>query len=399
MACAGTLYLFSAYAQGLKQKRGLSQTALNGIASCGGFGQYLSGPGLLLLTGYLSLAWGYSSASFPDWALGLAYGCVGLGNSGVFNSALATTVKNFDQREHGFAVGVPLQRFFIVMGPDGTQTVDIFGFLLFVGIVTGSVTTIGAGYLHDCSAALRRRALRELSTASTEALPPPNTELSQLLDVPPPPLAPTEPSLFSQRDAWLLFGAFILLSGTGLMYINNVGAIVIALSSAKTIPSDIQATQRLHVSLLSICNCAGRISTGLASDILMTRFKLTRLVGMLAGGLLIVLALSTALFTLTGDAVTGLIPVTLLLGMGYGGIFSAAPAIVSLGPALGGHLCNLVFGMYLDSARGGKSECRGTKCFASAFKATLFGCMASICVLLVLNAMRGGFKVRRPTDV
>ncbi|KAJ3006401.1 UNVERIFIED_CONTAM: hypothetical protein HDU68_004091 [Siphonaria sp. JEL0065] len=373
MTCAGTLYLFSAYAQGLKQKRGLSQTALNGIASCGGFGQYLSGPiwgrlsdthdrrvlcgtaGILLLTGYLSLAIGYSSELVPIAGLAIAYACVGLGSSGVFNSALATSVKNFDQREHGFAVGVPvaffglsafvfsqLQRLFVTttLESNNSSGVDIFGFLVFIGIVTGGGALIGSQFLYDVSGSVRRGERTEISTSGSgdedETVGPVataaiNTEESLLLTVSPNAAAqsaPVEPSIFEQRDAWLLFGAFILLSGTGLMYINNVGAVVIALSSASDLPTDIQAMQRLHVGLLSICNCAGRISTGLASDFLMTRLKLTRLVGLIAGGGLIALALLVGIFGVGAGGVHSLVTVTLLLGLGYGAIFSAAPAIV-----------------------------------------------------------------------
>ncbi|KAI8608635.1 major facilitator superfamily domain-containing protein [Chytriomyces sp. MP71] len=463
--CAGTLYLFSAYAQSLQTKRGLSQTALNWIASTGGIGQYLSGPvwgrlsdqsdrrrlcaiaGILLFTGYASLAWGYDSPNIPVPVLALAYACVGLGSSGIFNSVLATSVKNYSERDHGFAVGVPvaffglsaflfsqLQRAFVSV----EGGLDVFGFLLFVGSVAGGGAMVGSVFLHDCSAALIRRehesgvANSERSDAESqdeEAVsagisPPPGIPAIHTSES--SPLVPTptshastfiadanNTSLFQNRDAWLLFLSFILLSGTGLMYINNVGAILIALLPASTPPATLQNAQRLHVSLLSICNCFGRVATGLGSDVLMSRFKLTRLVGLVSGGVLIALALVGGLAVRGAD---GLVPVTLALGVGYGAIFSSAPAIVSRwfgveqfganwgwfqwAPAMGGQLCNLVFGMLLDRAKRGEVQCRaGVACFGDAFSVFLIGVLGSLGMLLVLNGARGGWIVRRAADV
>ncbi|KAJ3403762.1 hypothetical protein HDU80_003752 [Chytriomyces hyalinus] len=476
MTCAGTLYLFGAYAQALQQKRSLSQTALNLIASSGGFGQYLSGPvwgklsdtydrqklcaaaGVFLLAGYLGLASGYASDLVPVPALALAYALIGLGSSGLFNASLSTSVKNYDEREHGFAVGVPvaffglsafifsqLQRLFIVgsqasdNAPAGS--VDIFSFLCFVGAVTGGGAMAGATFLYDCSASLRRRGLSQdgneagiitspttdastriesVSLVSTPILPTVSGEQSPLIDNQSNQAEPLleQPSIFAQQDAYLLFAAFILLTGTGLMYINNVGAIVIALIPKSTPTATIQATQRLHVGLISICNCLGRVVTGLGSDRLMHQFKLTRLVGLVAGGGMITAALLWGMLGLyDGHAMSQLIPVTLLLGFGYGSIFSAAPAIVGRwfgvqrfgtnwgwfqwAPAIGGQVCNLVFGLYVDAARraGGQLECHGTVCFTGAFWLAFCGCCASVGILLALNQMRGGWIVTRSADV
>ncbi|KAJ3072402.1 hypothetical protein HDU98_003684 [Podochytrium sp. JEL0797] len=454
MTCAGTIYLFSAYAQALKQKRGLSQTALNAIASAGGFGQYLSGPvwgklsdiydrsrlcavaGILLLSGYLTLALGYTTPTLPTYVLAFSYLSIGLGSSGIFNSALATTVKNFPPSEHGFRIGLPVSLFGLsaflfsqlqrLFTDSGTGVVDIASFLIFVGVTTGGGAILASQLLFDCSTSLLRRTHHSLNSDSTavssdsdsdsqEIIESPTTEHSQLVDIR-VVYAQKELPLFIQRDAWLLFISFILLAGTGLMYINNVGAVVVALSPLNASPSEIQSTQRLHVGILSLCNCAGRIATGMGSDVLINRFKLSRLVGMVTGAVLISLSLLVAMGELVpGGEGAALVHVTVLLGLGYGAIFSAAPAIVSRwfgvdrfganwgwfqwAPALGGQICNLVFGLYLDAAKGAGGECRGTACFMGAFRVALVGCIASVGLLLVLNAMRGGFKVHRLTDV
>jgi MFS family permease len=108
------------------------------------------------------------------------------------------------------------------------------------------------------------------------------------------------------------------------MYINNIGAVVSSLSTGSV--AEIQAAQRLHVSLLSVFNCLGRIVIGLVSDYAWNRYGTPRLYGLIVG------AVAIATVQLSGAVVTHviwLLPTTIALGFGYGAIFSAGPAIIS----------------------------------------------------------------------
>lgn len=73
--------------------------------------------------------------------------------------------------------------------------------------------------------------------------------------------------LLRSRDFWLMFCFLGLLSGVGLMYLNNIGTIAVTLSHSNTDDSeDTHATQVYLVSLLSVANCLGRLCAGFLSD-------------------------------------------------------------------------------------------------------------------------------------
>ena len=82
----------------------------------------------------------------------------------------------------------------------------------------------------------------------------------------PPPghsYAPLE--LLVSLDFWILGVILALLCGTGLMYINNVGAVALALTRQGSIDYDQRAVsswQAKQVATVSIWNCSGRILGG-----------------------------------------------------------------------------------------------------------------------------------------
>ncbi|KAJ3193341.1 hypothetical protein HDU83_005670 [Entophlyctis luteolus] len=445
MLCAGTLYLFSGYAQGL----GLSQTMLNVVASCGGLGQYLSGPlwgklsdlhdrravgsagGALLFVGYGMLARGSSNVSAdadaPAFLLAVAYFLVGFGSAALANAAMASSVKNHPPSHVGFAVGVPVAFIGIsafVFSATTAFFVDERGlnvpaFLTFMAVATGIGAIAASRFLHDCSAELIEGNIadpvNDPETSSLLLMQPPLPESAtriSLAQVGPtlegaPGQTASVAALFAQRDACLLFFAFTILSGAGLMYINNVGAVVAALSPPeKSTPADIQAARSVQVALLSLCSCIARVTAGLVSDRLSAKYGVSRLAALGAGAGLIASAM--LLGGGSSASVRALSGVTILLGLGYGGMFSAAPAIVrswfgvdgfglhwglfQVAPAVGGQVLNLVFGILLDAASsssGGKNgECAGRRCFALAFGFAFVACCGALAVLVYLNAMR-----------
>ncbi|KAJ9095702.1 hypothetical protein QFC21_005574 [Naganishia friedmannii] len=74
--------------------------------------------------------------------------------------------------------------------------------------------------------------------------------------------------LFMSPDFWVIVSILTLLSGTGLMYINNVGSVVLALANAPSAANGgvntlkIAKVQATQVSVVSIWNCLGRIIMG-----------------------------------------------------------------------------------------------------------------------------------------
>lgn len=83
--------------------------------------------------------------------------------------------------------------------------------------------------------------------------------------------------LVSTPQFWYLFAVVGLLSGMGLMFINNAGHCVHALwlhTSTESKGSD--AIAATAVAVLSIANAAGRVFVGVTSDYVKRRFHMTR---------------------------------------------------------------------------------------------------------------------------
>ncbi|OJA21335.1 hypothetical protein AZE42_07120 [Rhizopogon vesiculosus] len=188
--------------------------------------------------------------------------------------------------------------------------------------------------------------------------------------------------LWLTPDFHLLFTITALLSGTGLMYINNVGSISQALY-AKGNPDydrlESARWQAAQVSTLSICNFAGRVLIGTFLGLFTSLFAHSRPAGLIADFTRIRLRLPrvycfcivSALFVVSQvyainvDDVAHLWKATVLLGLAYGGLFGICPTIiidwfglahlsenwgyVSLSPLLGGNLFSLMFGRNLDA--------------------------------------------------
>ncbi|KAI8808444.1 major facilitator superfamily domain-containing protein [Cladochytrium replicatum] len=311
MITAGTIYLFSLYSTSVSQKLSYNQTQAAIIASCGGYGLYLSGPlagaladsvgprivlrfsAVLLFAGYTLMGLAYDRWSFVRtewWAFAAYFFLVGLGSSGAYNSALATNMRNFEKKHHGFAVGfsvafVGLSAFifslfspffyiptdendFVVKGggvpiPEG-KTLDTFRFLLFLAISCAVLNFVAALGLQDLS--------KSRNPKLTEPNPKESTPLLHGTSNPPPSSSPssdyTREQVLCSPDAYLLFFSFLIQTGTGLMVINNIGAIVLALVNASPdqYSPKLHALQSFYVSLLSVCNALGRVTTGIASD-------------------------------------------------------------------------------------------------------------------------------------
>ncbi|KAG2365268.1 major facilitator superfamily domain-containing protein [Suillus spraguei] len=235
--------------------------------------------------------------------------------------------------------------------------------------------------------------------------------------------------LWLTPDFHLVFIIMSLLSGTGLMYINNVGSISQALY-AKGNPNydELEASrwQAAQVSTLSVCNFAGRILIGLIADLMRIRLRLPRAYCFCIVSTLFVVSQLSAINV---NDVAHLWKATALLGLAYGSLFGIAPTIVidwfglshlsenwgfvSLSPLVGGNIFSLMFGHNLDShnsnndtgthsslsltRRGGlpsDHQCfDGRNCYVSSLYVT-----ATACLIALGLSVWAGIRDQRKTE-
>ncbi|KAI0059338.1 MFS general substrate transporter [Artomyces pyxidatus] len=230
--------------------------------------------------------------------------------------------------------------------------------------------------------------------------------------------------LCKSGDFWIMCCVNMLLSGTGLMYINNVGSIAQALF-AKGNPAydEVEASvwQAAQVSTVSLMNFSGRILIGFTADFVKSRLQRPRSYCLtLVAGLFI---LSQAIM-LSVEDVQSLWLASALLGLAYGSLFGVMPTIsiewfglshfsenwgyISISPVVGGNLFSLVFGHNLDShdAPGASEVARadaglpsshqcieGRECYVASLYVTLFACF--IALGLAIWAGQRDWKDRR----
>ncbi|KAL4820144.1 major facilitator superfamily domain-containing protein [Aspergillus spinulosporus] len=221
-------------------------------------------------------------------------------------------------------------------------------------------------------------------------------------------------AMLRKIEFWQLFLTMALLSGIGLMTINNIG------NSAKSLwehyddsasPKFIQERQVMHVSILSFGNFAGRLSSGIGSDILVKKFNMSRFW---------CLFMSSAVFTLTqlaGASIWNpnqLVIVSVFTGIAYGFLFGVFPSltahtfginglsqnfgVMTMAPVLSGNIFNLFYGMVYDYHsivdRNGDRDCPdGLSCYQSAYYMTFFSGVGGIIVCL-WSIWRDGRRAR-----
>ncbi|KAF9067639.1 major facilitator superfamily domain-containing protein [Rhodocollybia butyracea] len=172
--------------------------------------------------------------------------------------------------------------------------------------------------------------------------------------------------LWKSIDFWIPFATMSLLSGSGLMYINNVGSMAQALYTYRNVDRydaiDASQWQAKQVSTISLMNFSGRILIGLLSDFIKSRFGLPR------STLLILVAfilLCSQVASAYIEDVSILWRASALLGLGYGGMFSLFATLciewyglphfsenwgyLSLSPLIGANIFSLAFGRNIDA--------------------------------------------------
>ncbi|KAJ2077753.1 hypothetical protein H4R24_004940 [Coemansia sp. RSA 988] len=215
----------------------------------------------------------------------------------------------------------------------------------------------------------------ELLESDTNNKPLSDTSLTEGMLPPPtgsetPPLARPHTASLLRRfchdpTAWVLLLGLICFSGPGLMFVNNCGTMVRAMSHGTTL-SEEQIGQHKDkiVATQSFFSFSARLVVGYLSDIWRTRLRLPRSGLLVLAGLLMIYAQNMAAQV---GSLDDLYTLSVLIGVSMGSVFTLAPTITSetwgaenfgicwgiitLGPAIGGHVCNLIFGSSWDEGQ------------------------------------------------
>ncbi|CAG8973251.1 hypothetical protein HYALB_00000010 [Hymenoscyphus albidus] len=204
-------------------------------------------------------------------------------------------------------------------------------------------------------------------------------------------------------EFWQMFILMGILTGVGLMTINNIGNDVQAL----WIHYDDSATeefigkrQAMHVSILSVCSFTGRLLSGFGSDFLVKIVKASRLWCLTAACVVFLIAQIAAL-TITTPV--NLVFVSSLTGLAYGFLFGCFPSIVAeafgvngmsqnwgtmtLSPVISGNVFNIFYGEVFDAhsviGKDGERVCNdGLQCYRKAYIVTVIACLIGLVVNL-----------------
>ncbi|OTB03312.1 hypothetical protein M426DRAFT_321881 [Hypoxylon sp. CI-4A] len=210
-------------------------------------------------------------------------------------------------------------------------------------------------------------------------------------------------NLMKNIEFWQLFLIMGILSGIGLMTINNIGNDVTALWKHYDDSIDdktLVLRQQLHVSILSIGSFSGRLLSGVGSDFLVKVLHASRVWCLVLASGIFSIAQICAL-NVTNPHLLGF--VSGFSGLGYGFLFGVFPSIVAesfgihglsqnwgfmtLSPVISSNIFNLFYGAVFDSHsiidKNGVSSCdEGLQCYWAAYVVTLGACGLGFIVTL-----------------
>nr|KMM70567.1 hypothetical protein CPAG_06878 [Coccidioides posadasii RMSCC 3488] len=204
-------------------------------------------------------------------------------------------------------------------------------------------------------------------------------------------------------EFWQLFSLLGVLTGIGLMTINNIGNDVKALwkyYDDSVSSGFLQKRQAIHVSTLSVLSFIGRLISGIGSDLLVKHLKMSRQWCVFAASLFFCAG------QLAGAQVSNphhLILVSGMTGFAYGMLFGVYPSLVAhtfgiggisqnwgimtLAAVVGGNTFNLIYGSIYDRNSvilpNGDRDCReGLACYRTAYWVTSYAGIAGALITL-----------------
>ncbi|RSH79161.1 uncharacterized protein EHS24_001199 [Apiotrichum porosum] len=193
---------------------------------------------------------------------------------------------------------------------------------------------------------------------------PPHNRSDSTVSLPPTQIHFTPLEAMRKTDFHIIYAVLAILCGVGLEWINNVGAVTLALARDgwdydSHLVAEYQARQ---VATISVFNCLGRILGGVMSDTLKLRFGIKRIWFL---PLVALMFLGSEIAVLNTTEVAHLWLVSASLGLAYGTLFNVMPMLVlewfgmtyfssnwgfvSTAPIIGGNVFNLIFGRVYDS--------------------------------------------------
>ncbi|ETS83772.1 hypothetical protein PFICI_05648 [Pestalotiopsis fici W106-1] len=212
-------------------------------------------------------------------------------------------------------------------------------------------------------------------------------------------------ALLRNLEFWQLFSIMGILSGIGLMTINNIGNDATALWKHWDDSIDdktLVLRQQLHVSILSIGSFTGRLLSGTGSDFLVKVLHASRVWCLvLAAGIFSV----AQIFALNVENPHLLGFVSGFSGLGYGFLFGVFPSIVAesfgihalsqnwgymtLSPVISSNIFNLFYGWVFDAHSivepDGSRDCtEGLSCYRAAYLVTICACALGVVVTLAV---------------
>jgi len=435
--CAGTNYVYSAYGPQLGNRLHLSYAKQNLVGLSGNFGVYASapffgkladsrGPRLSLALSFVLLSIGYlgikgvydlSEDNAEPVAGGTLFTLIlfgllsGIGSNAGYSAALNTVAKSFPNMVRATVTGIVISGFGLSAFLFSTIAHTIFpgntsDFLLTLAVGTAIPMVLGWFLIRPCPypEPITRPIIENNNHGeSNDADFTPN-ETTQLIGkdhhVQHPGINGL--ALMCTVDFWILFCIMSLLTGSGIMWINNVGLMARALALKDATNLDEQENvkwQTLQVSTFSIASCIGRILIGVIADFTKHR-------GMRRAWCIPTVATSFLISQLVGLRVRDIehlqYAVT-LVGISYGGVFGLLPTItiewfgmahfsenwglVSLSPLVAGNIFSMVFGRIFDanSSYNGHAMCcrEGVQCYSTSLYVTTWACFCALILALV----------------
>ena len=435
MSVGGFVYAFGAYSSDLKHSLQLNQTQVAAIGIAGDVGLYtallqgllydaygpkitLSVAGLLASVSLVLAAFLVSMGGSMAWlALIPCMYAVGQAGHGIFTAALMTNVGNFDPAARGTVVGCIVAMFgaspALFSGLyHGALAPNVSAFLAVVGLLFVAASGIGicvirslpfdgpqgggGGYGRDpareglagAQGLLASFDLSEGEDSSLESFDAFDTrseeeEEEEEVDI-------HGKALLKEDTFWLLFVSLAILDGCMLMILNSLGALLEAMGS------DASKTGLMAAS--AVCNVAGRVIFGFASDGLLKRYGIPRARSLIVVACIMVLNLMGLL--VIGKA--WLYPTLMGSGLAMGGLFNVIPTLIGelfglahyasnwatcvLAPALGATMFGLLFGRVFDAhTHGGSHSCKGQACYALSLVVGGVACGVAAVAAFVLD--------------
>ncbi|KAH8194839.1 hypothetical protein TruAng_010992 [Truncatella angustata] len=212
-------------------------------------------------------------------------------------------------------------------------------------------------------------------------------------------------ALLKNFEFWQLFVIMGILSGIGLMTINNIGNDATALWKHWDDSIDDKSLvlrQQLHVSILSIGSFTGRLLSGTGSDFLVKVLHASRVWCLVFAAGVFSVAQICAL-NIENPHFLGF--VSGLSGLGYGFLFGVFPSIVAesfgihalsqnwgfmtLSPVISSNIFNIFYGLVFDAHSvvepDGSRDCtEGLECYRSAYIVTICACALGVVVSLAV---------------